>query len=113
MPDWRDFGTSKVPGIKRYWRDDGNGGGEILSAQDVGAVLERNKVLANHNDGYSPSREMRRAGSVPYLTLYKWIAEAGLEPNDPDFQDKVNKLILRKLDDSDYRYLRTAPGRLT
>jgi len=113
MANWRDFGTSKTPGVKRQWRDDGMGGGEVLTSQDVGAILERNKALANHNDGYTPSRDVRRAGTVPFLTLYKWISEAGLEPNDPDFQDKMNKLILRKLDDSDYRHLRTAPGRLT
>jgi hypothetical protein len=111
MSGWRDFGTSKIPGVTRYWADDGEGGGVVRTVQDVTAIVERNKAMANENDGYNKSRDFKRAGTVPYLTLYKWIAEAHLEPNDPDFTDKLNKLIIAKLNDSDYRHLRTIPGR--
>jgi hypothetical protein len=111
MSGWRDFGASKIPGVTRYWADDGQGGGVIRTVQDVSAIIERNKAMANENDGFSKSREMKRAGTVPYLTLYKWIAEARLDVADPDFTDKLNKLIIRKLNDPDYRHLKTIPGR--
>lgn len=110
---WRDFGVSKTLGTKRLWRDDGEGGGEILTTQDVAPILDRNKAMANHNDGYTPSKDMRRAGTVPMLILHKWIADARLTTDDPDYQEKLSKLVLAKLDDPDYLYLRTAPGRLT
>ena len=111
MTGWRDFGTSKIPGVTRLWCDDGQGGGVIRTTQDVTAIVERNKAMANHNDGWSKSKEWKRAGTVPFLTMYKWIAEARLEPNDPEFQDKLNKLIIAKLNDSDYRHLKSIPGR--
>lgn len=111
MPRWREFCPSDTPGVTYRWRDDGEGGGEILTAQNVAPILERNKAMANHNDGYSKSREFKRAGTVPLVTMYKWIAEERLEPADPQFQQKLNKLIIRKLNDPDYRHLRTIPGR--
>lgn len=111
MPAWRDFGKSPYADIRRYWRDDGEGGGEILTVQNATDVVERAKAMAGHNDGYSKSRELKRAGIVPVTTMYKWIAEARLEPNDPDYAQKLNKLIIKKLNDSDYRDLRTIPGR--
>jgi len=113
MDGWRDFGKSATPGIKREWHDDGEGGGVIRTSQDVAPIIDRNRAMANHNDGYSPSRELRRAGTVPMLILYQWIAEAGLSDADPDYQDKLGKLILSKLDDPDFSGFRTAPGRLT
>lgn len=108
---WRDFGTSRIPGVKRQWADDGEGGGVVRTVQDVTAIIERNKAMANENDGYNKARDFKRAGTVPYVTLYKWIVEERLEPNDPDYTEKLNKLIIRKLNDPDYRHLRTIPGR--
>jgi hypothetical protein len=108
---WKPFISSDYDDIQYYWRDDGQGGGEVLTVQDCTETVERAKAMATHNDGYSPSKEWKRAGSVPFTLLYKWIAEAGIEANDPERQQKINKLCIQKLNDSDYRHLRTIPGR--
>ena len=111
MSGWRDFGTSSVPGVRRMWADDGEGGGVVRTVQDVTAIIERNKAMANHNDGYNKGRDMKRVGTVPFVTMYKWMTEARLEPNDPEFTEKLNKLIIAKLNDSDYQHLKSIPGR--
>lgn len=110
MPDWEAFGKSSIPGVKRFVRDDGNGGMEIATQQDVGEILEQNKAMANHNDGYSPDKFLRRAASIPVTIIAKWMTEEGWDPysSDPDCQRK----LAQKLDSNEYRYLRTAEFRL-
>lgn len=84
--------------------------GDIVdrSSQDVEAILDQNKAMATHNDGYSPTRELRRAASIPLTLIYKWQNEEGWNALDPACADKLKQ----KLNSSEYLYLRTAPGRL-
>ena len=84
--------------------------GELLIErhQDVSPILENNKILANSGDGYSPSREWRRAASIPLMIVEKWRAEEGIDCLNPDHAEAVR----RKLNSSEYAFLRTAPGRL-
>jgi hypothetical protein len=93
--------------VHHFWLDDGQGGA-VISAQDVGPALERNKAMANHNDGYSPSRELRRVAFIPAIIRDKWLNEEGWDAYRPDlYLDKLKA----KLNDADWRYLRTAEGR--
>jgi hypothetical protein len=48
-------------GIRHYWRPVGGDDYEVVSLQDAAPILEANKSAATHNDGYSPSRDLRRA----------------------------------------------------
>jgi hypothetical protein len=81
----------------------------IESVQDVAPILERNKALQNADDqGWSPSREMRRAAAIPDIIILKWRSEEGIDVFDRNHWPAVK----RKLNSSEYRYLRTAPGRL-
>ena len=95
-------------GIRHYWRPAGGDDYEVVSLQDAAAILEANKSAATHNDGYSPSRELRRAASIPLIVILKWLNEEGWFALDPACAGKLKE----KLNSSDYRYLRTAPGRL-
>ena len=95
-------------GISHYWRPAGGDDYEVVSLQDCDPVLEANKAAVTHNDGYSPSREFRRAASIPLILILKWLNEEGWFALDPACADKLKE----KLNSSDYRYLRTAPGRL-
>ena len=104
----RPFFDTPVFGIKRYWEDDGFGGGTIVTVQDVEPILERNKQLSNASDGYTPSRDMQLAASIPLVIWMKWLTEEGWNAFDPENQDKLKA----KLNSSDWLYLRTAPGRL-
>ncbi len=107
MSGWR-FGHQDKDGIVKHWRPDGSGGVEVRISQDVAPLLDRNRAMATHNDGYSESREMRRVASVPAIVRQKWLIEEGWDMMDPAHADK----LARKLNDPDWSYLRTAPGRV-
>lgn len=78
------------------------------ATQDATPILEANKAMATANDGYSPSRELRRVASVPYIVGLKWLNEEGWWFLDPACADK----LAAKLNSSDYAYLRTADGQV-
>jgi len=80
----------------------------IQSTQDVEPIIENNKRLFNDGDGYSPTREWRRAASVPNIVIEQWMKK-GINAYSLEDQPK----ILAMLDSPEYRYLRTAPGRLS
>lgn len=79
----------------------------VERSQDVTAILSANRALANDGDGYSPSRELRRVASIPLVVVEQWMAE-GIDLFDPACRAAVR----RRLNDPDWRWLRTAPGRL-
>ena len=95
-------------GVRHYWRHKSGDDYEVVSLQDSAPILERNKTMANANDGYTPSRELRRAASIPLVLVLKWLNEEGWFAFDPACEEKLKA----KLNSSDYAYLRTAPGRL-
>lgn len=96
-------------GVRHDWEDVGDGEYLIHSVQDTTPVLERNKALANHNDGYTPTREMRRVATIPTILRNKWLAEEGWDAFRPDLYAEK---LMRKLNDPDYAHLRTAEGAL-
>ena len=91
--------------VTGVWFDDGN----IIErkTQDVEPFFENNKALYNAGDGYSPSRELRRAASIPMVVVEQWLSE-GIDIFDPNHKEAVR----RKLNDPENRFLRTAPGKL-
>lgn len=80
----------------------------FIGSQDVDPILDANMAMRNHNDGYSPSRELRRVGSIPVHLIHKWKLEEGWDAFDPDHAEKLRQ----KLNDLDFIKLRTADGRL-
>lgn len=107
MADWKPFFRSQA-GIDYSMRHNADGTVSFLGQQDVAPLLDRNKAMANHNDGYSPTREMRRVASIPAILINKWRDEEGWDPYDPANAAK----LAQKLNDPDYLHLRTAEGRL-
>lgn len=110
LTDWQPLWRSEG-GTAHYWRDT-EAGAEIKSVTDVTPILEANKAKFNTNDGYSPSRELRRVGSIPFPLIYQWLAEDGVNVLDAGHDPHAAAYLMRKLNDPDYRYLRTAPGQL-
>jgi hypothetical protein len=72
------------------------------------AIVERNKAMATHNDGYSADRTLRRVASIPYIVGLKWLNEEGWWFEDPANAHK----LAQKLNSSEWRHLRTAEGRV-
>jgi len=90
-----------------YVRDNEDGTFDVWSTQENDPFLERNRAMANHNDGWSPTRELRREGSVPMGLIEKWKREEGVNVLHRSGHD----FLTRKLNDIDYLYLRTSPGK--
>lgn len=101
--------STEPNGIVKEWHDNGDGTYTIVSRQEVESdILERNKALYTHNDGYTRTRDMQRVGSIPLALIDLWETVEGWNPYHPANADK----LAQKLDDIDFRHLRTAPGRL-
>jgi hypothetical protein len=95
-------------GVNHAMRDNGDGTFSISSSQDLESVLDYCKAAESHNDGYSPSRELKRAFFLPDVLVIKWMNEEGWNAYDPACSDR----LVRKMNDPDYAYLKTAPGRI-
>jgi hypothetical protein len=95
-------------GVKHSAFRDDNGALRFVAEQDVGPSLECNKAMANHNDGYTQDRTMRRVAFIPDVVALKWLHEEGWWMYDPACAHK----LARKLNDPSWQYLRTAPGRV-
>ncbi len=75
---------------------------------DATAAIEANKALSGDGDGYSPSRDLRRVASIPIGVQFEWMRRYGADP-----LAKGNETLLRRLlNDPEWAYLRTAPGRV-
>lgn len=71
-------------------------------------ILDVNKAKQNADDkGWSRTREMRRVASIPFAVLDIWRGE-GIRWWDQNHAPAVKA----KLNDPQFRHLRTAPGRL-
>ena len=85
----------------------------IKQELNVDPHLKANKELYNHNDGYSPSRGLKRVASIPTLAFEIWAKEHSGSNNWFSLPREVqNKILKEKLNSNEYKYFRTAPGRL-
>lgn len=102
------FDPLDVFGVKRSIElDDANGRFVFHATQDVEAILDRNKELANDpGRGYTPSRDMRHVAEIPLIVAEDWKNKYGLDWANKDHWPGIRRL----LNSSEYSYLRTAPG---
>jgi hypothetical protein len=97
--------------LREYFDDPATGDTIIRTTQEVAPIIANNKRLYNEGDGYSPSRDLRRAASVPCVMVEEILRTTGINAlsSDPAHQ----QAMLRLLDDPAWSKLRTAPGRLS
>jgi|TARA_Y100000114_G_C11702922_1_gene299392 hypothetical protein len=85
----------------------------VKNSQDVNPILQKNKRLYNLNDGYSKSKDLKRVASIPSLVLQLWAKEYNGTNNWFAIPDIERKRILKlKLNSNEFRYFRTASGRI-
>lgn len=104
---WRPLWTNPN-GSQAFFKEEADGTYTVWSTQENDPILEQNKAMANHNDGWSASRDIRRAGSIPLTLIEKWKNEEGFDALNPHHADKLK----RKLNDGDWSHLRTAHWRI-
>ena len=103
----KTFLLRSVAGVDHYMIEDEDGT-RFYSEQHTDPIIEMNKKMATANDGYTPSREMRRVATIPVVQRYKWLIEEGWDCYDPEHADR----LVKKLNDPEWAHLRTAPGRI-
>ena len=82
----------------------------IETVQNVTPILEANVADYNSgNDGYTPSRDMRKVASIPLVEVHRMMREEGISIFDRGAWPK----IAAKLDDPDWLKFRTAPGQIS
>ena len=81
----------------------------VETVQDVEPILEANKDAYNSGrDGYTPSRAMKKVAEIPLVVYQMWMDKYGIDALKKDHAPAVKRL----LNSSEWRHLRTAPGRL-
>jgi hypothetical protein len=103
---WRPLWTTPG-GTQVFLRDNEDGTYTVWSTQENDPFLERNKAMATHDDGFGPSRDIRREGSIPMGLIEHWKQTEGVNVLHPS----GHEFLRRKLNDADYRHLRTSPGK--
>jgi len=83
----------------------------IRTGQDCAEILDHNRAMQGHTDGFSASRDFRRIASIPLNVLAQWSQEAGVDLNAMRKHDRI-AFIKRKLRDPDWQHLRNSPGRI-
>lgn len=98
-------------GIRHYMIEDEDGT-RFQAVAPTDHIVERNKAMATHNDGYTADRSMRRVASIPYIIGLRWLNEEGWWFMDAGHDPDVAKKLAAKLNDPEWRHLRTAEGRI-
>ena len=79
-------------------------------------ILDHNKKLYTHNDGYSPDKGLKRVASIPTVVLEIWCKEYTKDQNNSNWfalpKETQQKIMKTKLNSSDFRYFKTSEGRL-
>ncbi len=83
-----------------------NDGLTIERVQDCTPILDLNKASQNERRGRSG--DLRQVASIPLVVAEKWMNEEGINIFDPNHAEAVR----RKLNSSDYLWLRTDNSRL-
>lgn len=104
--EWRLI-TRTFYGADVWWRNNGDGTFTVRETQDVESILDNNRAMSLHNDGYSKDRTLRRAASIP-MTIIADYRSNGVNLLHPDNSEDLKKIM----NDGDYSKIRTAPGRI-
>lgn len=82
----------------------------IGHTQDCTAIIEQNKKRQNDGtNGYGKSRDMRHVATIPAI----WLMDMMNKHGGVNLLKKENGKLLRKcLNDPDYSFLKTIPGKI-
>lgn len=105
---WRPLLTDGA--VKSYHALDADGNSVVKTTQDVEPVIERNKKLQNEPKSQVSMDWSRWVASIPNVVALKWMKEDGINWMRLPRIEK-NRYLKRKLDDPDWRYLKTTPGK--
>jgi hypothetical protein len=83
----------------------------VLRSQEVDAILKLNRRAFNDVPTWRPNSRAtrRRVAEIPFAVAEQWMQEGiNVFSADPDMQ----RAVQRKLNDPEYKDLRTCPGKV-
>lgn len=82
----------------------------IRKLQDVSSILEENKRQQNSFSDWKSGRfnSAVKIGSIPPHLAEQWAKEWGVQL----FSREFNQLVKKRLNERDYKYLKTVPGKV-
>ena len=91
-----------------YAKPDGNI--HVRKFMETKTVVDGNKRSQNSFSDWKSNRfgAVQTVGRVPTLLAENWAKEAGVRM----FSKEFNELVKRKLNNPDFRYLKTVPGKV-
>lgn len=95
-------------GVTRRFFSDGEGNITVEFEQDLTPLLERNKAAANDRGKSITSEVANPIASIPPIFYVKWLNEEGFDIFEADRCDFASKRLRQKLNDPDWRFLRTS-----
>lgn len=104
-----EYSYSDAGILQRMSWDEGSELLVIKSMDDVAPIIEDNKARFNEGEkSWTDDRDMVHAARIPIEILEKWRVEDGI-----DYRTKEGwQRVIQRLDEPDWRYLRTWPGRI-
>ena len=96
----REF--SKSQGTTTTFEDLGGDGFALHTTEDVAPVINSNKAMQNAGN-HAADENFWHAAKIPSSIILKWLVEDQIDVYNPDDIDRVKA----KLNDPDYRHLRT------
>lgn len=75
---------------------------------DCAHILESNKYERNNFDRSKQAESWWKVGSIPLSIINKWMLEEGWDP----FKKENAGRVWKKLNDPEWAYLRTSPGKV-
>lgn len=98
------FDHDAATGTSTYFEGDGNGGFTLHTVADCAPVLDANKSLSAGNGREHWKGDFRKEASIPAVILHKWLVEDEIQ----FWTEEGKERIVRKLNDPDWAYLKTA-----
>lgn len=95
-------------GVTRQYFCDDDGNISVNASQDLEPLLERNKSVANDRGKRVTSDYANPVATIPPIILLKWMNEEGWNAYDADKDPDVDRKLKQKLNDPEWRYLRTS-----
>lgn len=86
----------------------------VKRTQDCNPILDlnaANRADSSFKNGYTETRDMQHVARIPLILMEKWWKDAG-RPAGGVYGKAMSDIIKAKLNDPEYKYLRTGQGEI-
>jgi hypothetical protein len=104
----KHLGDSGVTVKASHYLDESENLYVVEHEEDVEPTIERNKAMQNEFTRFG-KETFHHVASIPPIIMLKWLNEEGINAYR---REGFEHIIAKKLNDPDWKYLKTIPGRI-